>query len=161
MSLTAERLQSLLHYNPETGELVWLQTRSHIVRGSIAGTFDKAGYRQVQIDGRLYKAHRLIWLYMTGEMPPLYIDHKDGDRSNNRWSNLRLADKSQNCMNRAATAKSGLKGVTQCSKSRRWIAQIKVNRRNICIGRFSTPEQASAAYMAAAREHFGEYARAK
>ena len=99
---------------------------------------------------------------MTGEWCSAVIDHRDGDPSNNRWDNLRRATVSQNNANRRLhrNNKCGFKGVVQ-NPWGRFIASIYKNGRRIHLGMFATPEAAHAAYVAAARELFGEFARAE
>jgi hypothetical protein len=89
------RVRELLDYWPETGIFTWRVDRrggnGGILKkaGTVAGTFSKTHrYLIIQVDGRLYGAHRLAWLWMTSEWPAHQIDHKDTDRSNNRWNNL-------------------------------------------------------------------------
>jgi len=87
------------------------------------------------------------------------IDHRDGDPSNNRWNNLRRATPSQNNANRRLQQNNawGLKGVSRHRS--RWRASIRKDRRTHHLGVFSTPQAAHAAYVAAARKLFGEFAR--
>lgn len=159
MSLTAERLRQLLHYDPETGvftRLVALGGRSGPV-GSRCECLSPAGYVQIGVDRRTYPAHRLAWLYMTGAWPPNEVDHINGVRADNRWTNLRQATRSQNRANsRASYAnRSGYKGVCR-ARCGRWRASLRGER----LGLFDTPEEASRAYFAAAQELYGEFARA-
>jgi hypothetical protein len=157
--LTVERLKELLHYDPDTGHFTWLADFRHQHKsGDRAGTLCH-GYRRIKIDRVLYYEHRLAWLYMCGEFPPKHIDHADMDRANNRWSNLRLATRSQNQANRPTTNKIGLKGVKKISDGR-YEARIQFGTTRIFLGTFSTPEAANAAYYAAAREAYGDFARA-
>ncbi|HFN3771038.1 TPA: HNH endonuclease signature motif containing protein, partial [Enterobacter hormaechei] len=89
--LTAEMVRELLEYDPTTGLLTWKTCRKKVQKGSVAGSVCGNGrklYVKVRI-GRLYRAHRLIWLLVTGEWPKCHIDHVDNDGTNNRWSNLR------------------------------------------------------------------------
>jgi hypothetical protein len=88
------------------------------------------------------------------------IDHRDGNRANNRWSNLRLATQSENSANRHRHINntSGFKGVSLC-KWGKWRACIEKNGRKIHLGMYDTPQAAHAAYVAAARKLFGEFAR--
>jgi HNH endonuclease/AP2 domain len=163
--LTQERLKELLHYDPETGVFRWLQPPSYVVkRGDVAGSLNKTtGYRLIHIGGRNYKAHRLAWLYMTGAWCRPMIDHRDCDRTNNRWKNLRCATFSANAANRGRPRNnaSGFKGVHRRRDSGKWRAQIWKDGRAIYLGQFRTPEEAHAAYVAKARELFGEFARAE
>jgi hypothetical protein len=159
--ITAERLREVLSYDPETGEFRrrYRPGRGYCRTGEIAGNYDNCGYRIIKIDKRSYKAHRLAWLYMTGKFPDRDIDHIDGFNAHNQWENLREANDSQNHANsKPRDNMSGFKGVSWGGGSRPWMARIRVNGREIYLGRFSTPEAAHAAYMDAARKYFGEYA---
>ena len=162
-SVSAERLRAVLKYEPDTGNLVWLVTTHGygglIPAGSIAGLVSN-GRRYIGIDGRRYAAHRLAWFYMTGEWP-VEIDHKDCDPLNNRWSNLRLATRSQNNANmlRQKRNTSGHKGVDWDKSRQQWRAQICVNGKRMMLGRFNEITTAAEAYRAAAEQHFGEFAR--
>src|SRR5262249_23350106 len=99
--ITAARLRELLDYNDETGEFRWRKRMSRKVKpGDVAGNLNTDGYRRIRIKGREYRAHHLAWLHMTGKSCPVFIDHRDGNPSNNRWDNLRRATASQNCANR-------------------------------------------------------------
>ena len=159
--ITAERLRELLHYDPETGEWTWArpQKASHMKPGDRAGSFFVQGYRGIMIDGRRYKEHRLAFLYMTDDWPPGSIDHINLDKADNRWSNLRVATRSQNRANQPAdkTNKLKLKGV--CRLRRAFLAQITVNGKKTCLGLFDCPAAAHFAYVVAADKAHGEYAR--
>jgi hypothetical protein len=162
--ITAERLRELLHYDPETGVFTWLKRAARRVRvGDVAGCVAQSGYRLLKADGRLYRSHRLAWLWMTGEWPPCEIDHINGDKPDNRWANLRLATRSQNQANqgRTVTNTSGYKGVSWNAKSRKWRAQIRVNGRDSDLGYFASAADAHEAYVVAAKHHFGSFARVK
>jgi hypothetical protein len=161
-NLTAERLRELLHYDPGTGEFTWLVSTSNRVRaGETAGTTD-GRYRQIKIDGRIYRSHQLAWLYVTGKWSSGHLDHINGDPSDNRLTNLRPATSSQNGANsrKGVNNKSGFKGVSWHAQNQRWRARIMVGRRQIFLGLFADPAAAHTAYITAAKEYFGEYARA-
>ncbi len=160
--LTADRLRDVLRYSPETGLFHWrIMCSAHRPAGMLAGDKKKdSGYVLIGVDCFRYRAHRLAWLYMTGEWPLLQIDHIDRDRSNNRWINLREASQQQNSANMSRPNATGRKGVRASANGERWIAMISVNYQSLYLGTFDTIDQASAAYAAAAREHFGEFARA-
>ena len=156
--LTQERLKAVLKYDPESGVFFWLKSGKGRLPTLIAGTIAKIGYRYIQVDKRFYLAHRLAWLYVYGEWPPEQIDHINGIRSDNRLSNLRCVNNSQNNMNRPAQKnnKSGLKGVSFVGGSY-YIAQIGFKKRNHYLGCFKTAEEAHAAYAKAASELFRKY----
>lgn len=161
--LTIERLREVLSYDPDTGVFTRLKSLTHNAReGSVAGSLKSSGYMFIDVDNVRYRAHRLAWFYMTGEMPSQMVDHRDNVRSNNRWSNLRLANNQQNGANSKAKRfnTSGFKGVYWHKKRELWAAKINVGKRQIYLGCFNFREDAAAAYLRAACEHFGEFARA-
>lgn len=152
--LTQMRLKELLLYDPETGVFTWLSKPNRSIRmGDVAGCM-ASGYRQIKIDGRLYRAHRLAWLYVHGKWPADQIDHINGVRDDNRIVNLREATQSQNQQNRTANANntSGFPGVCWSKQKRKWRSQIKLASRNKYLGIFDTPVAAHAAYLAAKAE---------
>jgi len=158
--VTRARLREVLDYDDQTGEFRWLKQTSPRVRvGQVAGTVNRDGYRLIAIDGKAYWAHRLVWLYMKGKWRSGVIDHRDGDPSNNCWDNLRPATRSQNCANRRIPRHNtcGLKGVSL--HRGRYCATICKKGRKHSLGCFSTPQEAHAAYVKAARRLFGEFAR--
>jgi hypothetical protein len=159
--LTADRLRQVFDYNPDTGEFIRkIQTSNRAKMGQPSGTVNGQGYVIIRLDGVQYLGHRLAWLYMTGEMPTALIDHRNEDRTDNRWSNLRQADNAQNLWNRGASSrnKSGYKGVSYDRRTGRWRASIKARDAHRFLGRFATPEQAHAAYVAAASELHQQFA---
>ncbi len=152
-------LRRILDYDPKTGRFVWLVGKGRRVRpGMVAGTVDD-GYLRVRIDGTAYRAHRLAWLFMTGSWPPSIVDHKNRDGTDNRWKNLRLASHSLNQANsERRPGVSGFRGVFP-HESGGWGARIVVQGTRRRIGRFQTTGEARAAYQAAARDAFGDFAR--
>ena len=118
-------------------------------------------YLTLSINGIDYRAHRLIWVLMTGNEPSEFIDHIDGDRANNRWANLREATHAENCRNLKQTRDS--KGVSFCKSRRKWNAAIGITvdgkRRNINLGRFDTKDEAQLAYNAGSKKYHGEFGR--
>ena len=158
--LTADRLRELLRYDADTGLFVWLVCTSNRARiGSVAGRSRHDGYRIIGVDGRYYLAHRLAWLYVRGSWPPDHLDHIDGDPSNNRIANLREASPLQNRANARIRrdSGSGFKGVRK--EWNRWSARITIDRKEIHLGAFATPEEAYAAYCRAAEKARGRFAR--
>ncbi len=117
------------------------------------------GYIYVLV-GKHYAAHRIAWLLMTGEWPKADIDHRNKNRADNRWVNLREATRSQNLANQGPRPNntSGLKGVSWDAKNNKWVAQISKDGKARKIGRFQSKDEASAAYCAKAKELFGEFA---
>lgn len=156
--ITCDQLKSLLHYEPETGLFTRLTEHGRWHVGDLCGWANGNGYVRLEIAGGRYHAHRLAWLYVHGEWPENNIDHIDGDRSNNRIANLRVANPSQNIANSRKRKASEFKGVSR--RHKRWVAQITLNYKSLYLGTFNTPEEAHAAYLAAATRLFGEFARA-
>lgn len=158
--LTAEHLREMVDYDPLTGVLRWRGSAAAWRNGRVAGCYDpQNGYVLVRLAGRLFKGHRLAWLYMTGQWPASGIDHINGARSDNRWSNLRAATHGENACNRGAqkNSRTGIKGVHR--QAGKWRARIKVGGRNLSLGLFSDPLSAAEAYAAAARRYHGDFAR--
>lgn len=176
---TAEYLRSILDYDPKTGVFTWRRRddfptlackNNWNVRfaGKRAGGTDRTGarhsqhslYYRVAIKNKKYWLHRLAWLHHHGDWPPDEIDHIDGDGLNNAIANLRLATRSENCANtkRGRNNTVGLKGVYR-HKCGRYGAQITKDRRHIHLGLFDSPEEAHTAYIEAAQNLFGGYAR--
>lgn len=154
-----------LSYNPKTGIFRWkVERNSHggkIFPGDEAGTL-KDGYVQIKLFGKVYRAHHLAWLVMTGEWPPTNsdMDHRNRDRADNSWRNLRLATRSQNNMNGRTPShnKSGVKGVSYRSDIGKWHARIVKNDRVILLGNFVSKADAIAARRTAESQLYGEFA---
>lgn len=164
MNLTQSLLKELVYYSPETGVFTWAKSRPGCRKGDACGRISVQGYHEIGIRGRLWRANRLAFIYMTGEEPPanLDVDHINRDTLDNRWSNLRVATRSQNMANTALDARntSGASGVTWDKARNKWRAQLRVNGRKTNLGRFETREQAIAKVEEAARAQWGEFWRA-
>lgn len=154
--ITQERLQSLLTYDPDTGEFRWRVNRTGGAKaGDKAGSLDTERYLVMRVDGRYYRGHRLVWLYVHGRWPTRHIDHINGDPSDNRLCNLREVTPAQNSLNRRKDPRntSGRTGVTWCAKSKKWRADIGRNNKVVHLGRFDTLDAAIAIREQAEREH--------
>lgn len=161
--LTVKELRDRLHYDPDTGEFTWVLSNRTDKIGKRAGTVLPVGYIQFALCGHKQYAHRLAWLYMTGSWPVDQLDHINGNKSDNRWCNLREATNAQNGANRGAQRNnrtSGLKGVFRDRRLRirPWVSYITRNRENYRLGRFDTAEEAHLAYRAAAARLHGDFA---
>lgn len=159
-----ERLEELFSYSVVTGELYRkVQTAQRTKAGDVAGSVNKVdGYRRIVVDSQMYKASRLIWKLVTGEDPlDSYVDHIDGNRSNDSWHNLRLVTLRQNAWNVQAhrDSKSGVKGVVWSERHRNFRAEIMANGCKRHLGVFPTAAEAAAAYAKAAKQLHGDYAR--
>lgn len=144
----------LLSYNPETGEIRWVKN------GKIAGGLNNRGYCRLSVKGKSYLAHRLIWTLMTGEDAPETIDHIDGNKSNNRWANLRESDTSTNNMNRSMHKNntSGVKCVSWSKHQQRWRVQIGFNKKYYTFGSYIDIEEAKAVADRERKRLHGEFA---
>ncbi len=160
--LTAAEVRRLLRYETHTGTFFWRIDTNKISAGDTAGCRQSRGYWHIRINRRLYMAHRLAWLYVMGEWPAGYIDRINGNRSDNRFANLRIATNSENARNsrRRINNACGYKGVHYKKPLNKFVAQIHVDGRVYHLGVFKTAAEAHAAYCKAAKEHFGEFARA-
>lgn len=160
--LTHEHLLSVLHYDEETGLFTWLKKRGKGNPGDVAGSIDNAGYRRIMVAGERFFAHRLAWFYVYKTWPVNQIDHINVDNSDNRIANLREATQSQNQANKPLNSKisgTGLKGVSYHKKQKRFFSRIRVNRKLIHLGCFDNAEDAHAAYVVAANDLYGAFAR--
>lgn len=157
--LTQAELKAQFHYNHVSGKFIYIahSTQQNLI-GTVAGHINN-GYVEIKINNKRYLAHRLAWLFMIGEFPVLDIDHTDGNRLNNVFSNLRLASKSENRMNCGVCKNntSGFKGVSLHKKSGKWQVFCKANGKNHYLGLHLTPELASQAYEKFAKEHHKDF----
>jgi hypothetical protein len=159
--LTHKQLTELLDYNPETGHFTW---RNYV------GKYDKSGmpvgvangrYSKIRLNGKSYSSHRLAWFYFHGEWPELFVDHINGNKSDNRICNLRLCTPSQNAANAKMKSrnKSGYKGVSWCRLTNKWRACIRAGGKNLSLGHYIDKDEAAAAYARAAITYHGFYAK--
>lgn len=154
-TLTQQRLKELLHYDPETGVLTWIVSRKgRFIRAGQIAYGRNNGYVIICVDGRLYRGHRLAWLYMTGGFPADQIDHINRVRDDNKWSNLREVNNKTNAENTSSARTSnriGILGVSVRGNSFR--AKITTNGKPICLGTYKNKEDARNAYIVAKRKY--------
>lgn len=148
-------LHEVLDYNPDTGIFIWKNPTSTCVKtGDIAGWIDFHGYHSIRLNKKIYRAHRLAWLYVYKKFPLKNVDHINGIRTDNRIENLREATTSENAQNKKKSMsnnKTGYLGVSKITNKNKWCAFIKVNGKNKNLGTFKTPELAFNAYINAKR----------
>jgi hypothetical protein len=161
--ITGTTLSLFYDYNPITGNFTHKTYRGPRSGGpgSIAGTKMSTGYISIKLpNGPSVLAHRLAWLWMTGEWPKEEIDHKNRDRLDNRWENLREATRSQQAQNgsKRSTNNSGVVGVSFDKSRGKWVARLTLNGVFIYQKRFGTFEEACVARKSAEERFFGEYA---
>lgn len=168
-------LKEQIHYDPFSGHAYWLphtyaftlaKAKNKLVNGlAVAGCPNNKGYILVSFNGSRFPLHRLAWLFVTGSLPlkGQDIDHINMNKTDNRFSNLRLASRSQNNTNRGPnkTRLNGCKykGVYWRDRKTQWTAQIGIGGKTKNLGFFKTQEAAARAYDAAAREQHGEFVR--
>jgi hypothetical protein len=161
--ITHEELTQILNYDPQTGCLYWKSPRPKIKVGAKAGHLHRRGYINLEINGKHYAAHRIVWMYVTGRFPEKMLDHINGNKTDNRFENLREATNGQNRANSRTTNKHGLKGVRLLpwikEGGRCWEAKITANGRVRYIGCFFSKEEAHQAYCEEAKKAHGEFAK--
>ena len=125
-----------------------------------AGRVNLRGYRYVNVNYKSYLVHRVIFLMHHGYLPK-YVDHIDGNKTNNKIENLREATHSQNILNskRSSRNKSGVKGVFWCDKRKRYLAKFEMNNKWYWAGSFKNIEDADLALRKLREKHQGEFAR--
>ena len=131
-------IREYLSYNKDTGDLTWIKKPSDRARvGAIAGSVNNFGYMHVGLKGKQYKIHRVAWFLYYGVEPTLDIDHINGDRSDNRISNLRELSRKDNQIaaskNRHKNTNS--KGFYFCKAKELWHSWVKIDGTNHYIGR--------------------------
>jgi len=156
--LTQVNLNRLFTYDPVTGEIRHAFTKTHNAKkGDLTGCPNSvSGYLYVSIKGRQKRAHRVAWIMSNGPIPDgLHIDHINGDRADNRLVNLRLVTNHDNHKNvkMMSNNKSGVTGVYRDSSRRKWVAEIRINRKTVHLGRFDDVLSAKAARAKAERKY--------
>lgn len=164
LSLSLDRLKSLLKYNPDDGLFTWIKkpaARSNRIKpGDIAGCRkNDSGYIVINIDGSSFRAHRLAWFYVHGYWPDGNIDHINNIKDDNRICNIREASDSENGWNtgKPSTNTSGVKGVSWEKQTKKWLAQCWVSGKHYRVGRFSSFDAAVDAMAKFRERHHGEF----
>lgn len=162
-ALTQKKLKELLHYDPDTGVLAWLERSQDSFKsvkkwkrfntrcaGKVTGTINGKGYIVIRVFGKTWLAHRLAILYMSGEFPE-ETDHRNGIRNDNRWCNLRASTRKRNARNQRLRSDntSGAVGVYMPSGSKSWLASIGHEGKTICLGSHADKSHALVARKAA------------
>lgn len=154
MSLTHERLLELLHYDPQSGVFTRrVRVNSRALAGAVVGCPSKAGYLRVMVDGTSYLLHRLAFFYMTGRFPTGEVDHIDGRRDHNAWTNLRDVPRALNGQNQRRAHRDSVTGLLGVSRNKKGFkASICVDRQIHRLGTYTTPQEAHAVYVRAKRD---------
>ena len=161
--VTQDYLKDVFDYDAETGLFSRKKVFTNVSKvGVPLGAKQSNGYIIINIAGRVYRAHRLAWLYVHGEWPEEDIDHINGDVTDNRICNLRKASRSENLCNTKLprTNTSGFKGVSWDSARGKWFGKVQFGNKQYPVGRFDTIEQAVDAVNEKRIELHGEFAKA-
>lgn len=148
MKLTKEFLTEFLSYDEITGDLTWnprgIKDWDTKYAGKVAGHVRKDGYRALSLFGKSYLVHLIIWVIMTGELPKEELDHKDRNKNNNSFENLREADRSLNNKNRGVRKDnlSGYTGVSYVKSRNKWRVRIANGAKEIALGMYNSFEEA-------------------
>jgi hypothetical protein len=145
----------VLEYDPETGLFRWKVRRANGQKtGWFRGVSKPNGYLRIVVFRKAYYAHRLAWLINNGGWPEFDIDHEDGDRSNNKISNLRSVTRSVNMMNSSLSSRStsGHTGV-YLNKNGKWYSEITVNKKKIYLGQSGSKDEAVIARKTAEKKY--------
>lgn len=156
-SLTQDELKSLIRYEPETGKFIRFANPVKPLNNAVAaGSKCANGYIYINVFYVKHLAHRLAFLYMTGSFPTNHVDHINGNRTDNRWENLRAVTHSENMQNLGSALSNnksgGLLGVSFSKQYQRYDAEITVNGKSKYLGRFKTSNEAHDAYLKAKKE---------
>ena len=161
--ITQERLKELFDY--QDGQLIWKVKKAQCVKiGSVAGWANRdvhgQQYMNVELDGKSYKLHRLVFMYHHGYFPKR-VDHIDGDRFNNRVENLREVTASQNAQNGKfrISNTSGYKNVSFEKRNEKWRVMLRVDGVNKSFGYYDDLELAGLVAAEARDKFCGQYAR--
>ena len=150
-----------LEYLPETGHFFWLKSSRGRKLGVPAGNVDRSscGYVRIYVQGKRYQAHRLAWRFFYGQFPPLEmdVDHINGNRSDNRIENLRLASRSENAINSGIyiSNTTGFKGVSKAGGG--FVATANCAGKSYYLGIFDTPQAAHFEYTRFCQRRFGAF----
>lgn len=146
MELTQEHVRELFNYNQETGVLTRkASSNNQMIRvGDEVGCLRTDGYREVKINGKSCKVHRIIFLWMTGEFPEVDIDHENRVRHDNKWKNLRSATRAENCQNQGVYKNntSGHLGLSWNVRSEKWRVRLMVEGKSMHLGYFANKDDA-------------------
>jgi len=162
-----ELFRSSVEYDQHTGVFIWKHrqdcnaTWNSRFAGKKAGVKSTSRYVTIRLNYKIYYLHRVAWMLVTGDWPRCEIDHINGDKSDNRFCNLREATRAQNARNKGVTAasKTGVSGVCFRKAKGKWDANITVMNKQVHLGRFDTMESAVNARKEAELHYYGRFSR--
>jgi len=150
--MTYEEAVNTFEYVPKNGTSCLVRKYKSGIRKYV-GTLDAHGYYHLTFNYKTYFVHRVVWLLHHGSFPPEELDHLNRTRVDNRIENLRLASRKENSQNSRRSSNSGAEGVHFNKRSKKYRTHIKLNKKQVYLGSFNSPEEAHAAYRAAKIEH--------
>jgi hypothetical protein len=154
--ITQDRLKYLLTYNPDTGVFTRKTKFRNLAANSVVGCVGAGGYLQCSLDSKMYKMHRLAWLYVYGRWPADQIDHINHIVTDNRINNLREVSCAENHQNRARRTKSssGYLGVGWHKRDCCWQAHIEIGGKRHHLGYYARlPDAINARKNAEIKHH--------
>jgi hypothetical protein len=153
------KVRDVFSYDSKLGVLIWKKSKGAVKSGVKAGTLHQKGYIAIILDGKRYLSHRLIWLYVYGELPDCEIDHINKIKNDNRIENLRLATKYENLKNTTIRKdnSTGFKGVHFSNCYKKYRAEATLNNKRHYLGSFMTAADASEAYNSFCKLHHGDF----
>lgn len=161
--MNVDEFKEFITYDPDTGLMYWNKVINNKARsGDLCGSnVDSKGYRRVCFKGKQFRAHRVAWLLYYGCTPSAQIDHINGNRTDNRICNLRLASNAENSRNAKLSKDntSGCSGVTYHKKAKKWAASIMYNRKQIYLGIYENILDAVQVRKEAEVRYFGAFSK--
>lgn len=153
-------LRETYRYDPTTGVMSRLKSSGGARAGSTVGSDNGKGYLRCSFQRSLYLVHILIYVLVTGEMVET-IDHRDLDKKNNAWDNLRPTNKSGNEKNTThrVTSTTGVKNVYWIAERNKFRVQFKVEGKTKTFGYYTTLEESAQVAKSKRLELHGEFAR--
>jgi hypothetical protein len=160
-TVPVEMLQQIFTCDPASGVIFWKIPRRGVMPGDVAGHICKStGYTKIMFAQRSFRAHRILWALTYGSWPEVDVDHINGNRSDNRIANLRLASRAENIRNMKTRTKKkcALKGATPYKgRADKFVAQIRIDGKQRKLGVFPTEREAHDAYCEVAVKAFGRF----
>lgn len=145
-------LREHFSYCPETGDITRIKAY-HPTKCGVVNSVRANGYKSVSFQKKSYLAHRIAWLLQTGQEPEQSIDHINGDSTDNRWCNLRIATQDQQKGNSASPGGKYLPGTRPSGKGGKWQAASG----STYLGVYETEQEAHQAYVVWHRQTHGEF----
>ncbi len=152
-------LKEHFSYDPDTGVITALSNRGRVRKGMELGSKTVAGYLTVSLNGKSYLCHRLAFFLINDAWPVNDVDHINGDRSDNRWCNLRQATRQQNLFNKLGNKAKTLPRNVYPHKSGRFRVKMKIDGLTRHFGYYSSVEEAADKANQIRKLFHGEYAK--